>query len=121
MPLGVEKVAKSASLSKGARRVQRALEVAPRALTWTILIAPVAASFLFVPYIAVAIFLIDIYWFVRTATVVVGIRSIYRKLKAAMLQFSWPPCLPLAVSAGPHDPLRQVLGVLIPSYTRHCV
>src|SRR5207244_5525717 len=92
-------------------------EVAPGALTWTILIAPVAASFLFAPYIAVAIFLIDIYWFVRTATVVVGIRSTYRKMKAAMLQDWWQRCLALAVSPATPDPRRIVHAVLIPTYT----
>src|SRR5205823_1778931 len=34
-----------ASLSRGQRRVQRALEVAPGALTWTILIAPLVAAY----------------------------------------------------------------------------
>jgi hypothetical protein len=110
-------VAKRASLSKGDRRVQRALEVAPGALTWTILISPVVASFLFAPFIAVAIFLVDIYWFVRTATVVIGIRSTYRKMKWAMLQDWWQRCLALAVSPGMPDPRRIVHAVLIPTYT----
>ncbi|HLB78688.1 MAG TPA: hypothetical protein VJO72_16785, partial [Candidatus Dormibacteraeota bacterium] len=79
-------MAKTASLSRGQRRIQRALEMAPGALTWTILIAPFVASFIFAPYIAFAIFLIDIYWFIRTATVVLGIRRTYRQMKRAMLE-----------------------------------
>src|SRR5207302_8991622 len=92
-----------------------ALEDAPGALPWTFLIAPVAASFLFAPYIAVAIFLIDIYWFVRTATVVIGIRGSYRKMKAAMLQDWWQRCLALPASPGSPDPRRIVHAVLIRS------
>jgi cellulose synthase/poly-beta-1,6-N-acetylglucosamine synthase-like glycosyltransferase len=110
-------VAKTASLSKGQRRVQRALEVAPGALTWTILIAPVLASFLFAPFIAFAIFLIDIYWFVRTGTVVLGIRSTYRRMKRAMQQDWWQRCQSVVASPTIPDPRRIVHAVLIPTYT----
>ena len=110
-------MAKTASLSKGQRRVQRALEVAPGALTWTILIAPVVASFVFAPYIAFAIFLVDIYWFIRTGTVVIGIRSTYRQMKRAMLEDWWQRCQVLAVSGTTPDPRRIVHAVLIPTYT----
>jgi len=106
-----------ASLSRGQRRVQRVLEVAPGALTWTILIAPLVASFIFAPYIAFAIFLIDIYWFIRTATVVLGIRRTYRQMKRAMLEDWWQRCLSLAVSPDIIDPRRIVHAVLIPTYT----
>src|SRR6202049_2442322 len=105
------------SLTKGQRRVQRALEVAPGALTWTILITPVVASFVFAPYIAVAIFLIDIYWFIRTGTVVIGIRSTYRRMKRTMLEDWWQRCLAVVVSPGTPDPRRIVHALLIPTYT----
>ena len=65
--------------------MQRILEVAPGALTWTILIVPVLASFVFAPFIAVVIFLIDIYWLLRTASVVVGITSGALKLREDVL------------------------------------
>src|SRR5438128_4430300 len=107
-----------ASLSKGQRRVQRALEVAPGALTWTILLAPVVASFIFAPYIAFAIFLIDIYWFIRTGTVVLGIRRTYRQMKRAILEDWWQRCLSLVVSPDIPDPRRIVHAVLIPTYTK---
>ena len=110
-------MAKTASLSKGQRRVQRALEVAPGALTWTILIAPVVASFVFAPYIALAIFVIDIYWFIRTGTVVVGIRRTYRQMKREMQEDWWQRCLALTVGPGTLDPRRIVHAVLIPTYT----
>src|SRR3989454_3535843 len=106
-----------ASLSRGQLRVQRALEVAPGALTWTILIAPFVASFIFAPYIAAAIFLVDIYWFIRTGTVVYGIRSTYRRMKRAMLEDWWQRCLSLALSPELPDPRRIVHAVLIPTYT----
>src|SRR6202049_3219452 len=108
------------SLTKGQRRVQRALEVAPGALTWTILITPVVASFVFAPYIAAAIFVIDIYWFIRTGTVVIGIRSTYRQMKRAMLEDWWQRCLALTVGPGAPDPRRIVHAVLIPTYTEPC-
>ena len=110
-------MAKTASLSGGERRVQRILEVAPGALTWTILIAPVLASFVFAPLIAVAIFLIDIYWFLRTASVVVGITSTFRKMKRAQREDWWQRCLALTVSETSLDPHRIVHAVLIPTYT----
>ena len=87
-------VATSASATPGAT----ADWSASGALTWTILIAPVVASFVFAPYIAFAIFLIDIYWFIRTGTVVIGIRSTYRQMKRAMLEDWWQRCLAVAVS-----------------------
>ena len=110
-------MAKTASLSRGQRRVQRALEVAPGALTWTILIAPVVASFIFAPYIAVAMLAVDIYWFLRTGMVVVGIRRTYRKMKRAMNEDWWQRCLALTVSSGAPDPRRIIHAVLIPTYT----
>ena len=110
-------MAKPATLSPAQRRIQRALEVAPGALTWTILIAPVVASFVFAPYIALAIFLVDIYWFVRTGTVVVGIRSTYRTMKRTAAEDWWQRCLTLGVGPGLGDPRRIVHAVLIPTYT----
>ncbi len=110
-------MAKTASLSRGQRRVQRGLEVAPGALTWTILIAPVVASFIFAPYIALAIFVIDIYWLIRTGTVVVGIRRTYRRMKRAMLEDWWQRCLAIAVGPGMPDPRGIVHASLIPTYT----
>src|SRR5207244_6645281 len=109
-----------ASLSSGQRRVQRSLEVAPGALTWTILIAPLVASFIFAPFIAFAIFLIDIYWFIRTATVVLGIRRTYRQMKRAMLEDWWQRCLSLAASPDIIDPRRIVHAVLVAAYPDPC-
>ena len=91
--------------------------MAPGALTWTILIAPIVASFIFAPYIAIAIFVIDIYWFMRTAVVVVGIRTAYRRMKAAMLVDWWQRCLSLEVPREGPDPKSIVHAVLIPTYT----
>ncbi|HEY9286567.1 MAG TPA: glycosyltransferase family 2 protein [Candidatus Dormibacteraeota bacterium] len=108
---------RAASLTPSERRIQRALEIAPGALTWTILIAPIVASFLFAPYIALAIFVIDIYWFVRTAVVVLGIRSTYRKMKAARRIDWWQRCLELTPGPAQPDPRRIVHAVLIPTYT----
>jgi cellulose synthase/poly-beta-1,6-N-acetylglucosamine synthase-like glycosyltransferase len=110
-------VARAASLSKGQRRVQRALEIAPGALTWTILLAPIAASFVFAPYIALAIFVIDIYWFLRTGVVVFGIRRAFRTMRRAIREAWWQRCLALPLEPGSPDPRRVVHAVLIPTYT----
>ena len=110
-------MAKAVPLSRSQWRIQRALEMAPGALTWTILIAPIVASFIFAPYIAIAIFVIDIYWFMRTAVVVVGIRTAYRRMKAAMLVDWWQRCLSLEVPREGPDPKSIVHAVLIPTYT----
>jgi cellulose synthase/poly-beta-1,6-N-acetylglucosamine synthase-like glycosyltransferase len=110
-------VAKAASLSKGQRRLQRALEVAPGALTWTILLLPIVASFVFAPYIAALILLVDVYWFIRTGLVVLGIRSTYGRMRRAMQTDWWQRCLSVVVGAATPDPRRIVHAVLIPTYT----
>jgi cellulose synthase/poly-beta-1,6-N-acetylglucosamine synthase-like glycosyltransferase len=110
-------VAKAAILSRGQRRVQRALEIAPGGLTWTILIVPVVASFIFAPYIAAAIFVVDVYWFARTAVVVLGIRSTYLTMRAARKTQWWQKCLTVERMPGLPDPQRIVHAVLIPTYT----
>ena len=110
-------MAPAAVLSPGQRRIQRALEVAPGALTWTILITPVMASFVFAPYIALAIFLVDIYWFVRTAVVVVGIRSTYQRMRVAAATDWGQRCRDLKAAPGISDPRAIVHAVLIPTYT----
>ena len=110
-------MAKPATLSDAERRVQRALEVAPGALTWTILIAPVVLSFIFAPYIAVAILLIDIYWFVRTAVVVRGVWATFGRMKVERAENWWARCEALKPQPGMPDPLQIVHAVLIPTYT----
>ena len=104
-------------MTPGQRRVQRALEIAPGALTWTILILPVIASLIFAPYIAYAIFAIDIYWLIRTAVVVVGIRSTYGKMQRAMATDWWQQCQSLQPPDGAPEPEKIVHAVLIPTYT----
>ena len=111
-------VASSVSLDHTQRRVQRALEIAPGALTWTILIVPVVASLIFAPYIAYAIFAIDVYWFLRTAIVVVGIRSTFGRMRAALRTDWWERCEALAdQQTGALNPRTIVHAVLIPTYT----
>jgi hypothetical protein len=110
-------VARADSLTLRQRRIQRALEIAPGAITWTILIVPVVASLIFAPYIAYAIFAVDVYWFIRTAVVVLGIRTTYRKMRAAMATDWWQRCLALEQPAGTPNPKQIVHAVLIPTYT----
>ncbi len=110
-------MARAVALTPGQRRVQRALEIAPGAITWAILIVPVIASLVFAPYIAYAIFLIDIYWFIRTGVVVLGIRTTYRRMREAMTVDWWQRCLDYQPGAEGLDPRRIVHAVLIPTYT----
>jgi cellulose synthase/poly-beta-1,6-N-acetylglucosamine synthase-like glycosyltransferase len=111
-------VVRSVRLNPTQRRVQRALEIAPGALTWTILILPVVASLIFAPYIAYAIFAIDVYWFLRTAIVVVGIRSTFGRMRTAMRTDWWQRCQALPdEQPGVLNPRTIVHAVLIPTYT----
>jgi cellulose synthase/poly-beta-1,6-N-acetylglucosamine synthase-like glycosyltransferase len=110
-------LARSVALSPDARRLQRALEIAPGAITWAILIVPVVASLIFAPYIAYAIFVIDVYWLARTGVVVLGIRSTYRKMRAAIGTDWWQRCQALEPNPGRPDPKTIVHAVLIPTYT----
>ncbi len=108
---------RAASPTPGRRRAQRLLEVAPGALTWSILFAPVLASLIFAQYVAYAIFALETYWVLRTFIVVVFIRRTYRRMKAAIKEDWWAKCVAL-----PPDPSRPsaaqiVHALLIPTYT----
>ena len=110
-------MARADSLTPGQRRAQRILEVAPGALTWGIILAPVFASLIFAQYVAYAIFALETYWVIRTGLVVVFIRRTYLRMKTAVKEDWWAKCQAL-----PADPTRPpadeiVHALLIPTYT----
>ncbi len=105
------------ALTPRQRRIQRALEIAPGTLTWGIILAPVVASLFFAPYVAVAIFGLDVYWFARTVLVVIGIHRTYHKMRVAQREDWWKRCLELPLDPGRPDPRTIVHAVLIPTYT----
>ena len=108
---------RTAVLTGRQRRVQRALEVAPGVLTWGILLAPVVGSLFFAPYVAVAIFTLDVYWVVRTFSVVIAIRKTYRRMRGELRIDWWQRCLEIPLRPVRPDPRRIVHAVLIPTYT----
>jgi len=110
-------VPRTAVLTGRQRRVQRALEVAPGVLTWGILLAPVVGSLFFAPYVAIAIFTLDVYWVVRTFTVVIAIRKTYRRMRGELHVDWWQRCLEIPFRPVRPDPRRIVHAVLIPTYT----
>ncbi len=97
--------------------MQRALEIAPGLLTWSIILTPVVASVLFAPYVAVAIVGLDVYWFLRSFLVVVGIVRTYRRMRRTMAVNWWQRCLELPSGSARPDPRSIVHAVLIPTYT----
>ncbi len=107
----------AATLSTGERRVQRALEIVPGLLTWSVILAPIVASFFFAPVVALAIVLLDVYWFIRSGIVVVGIYRTYRRMCEAVAIDWWQRCLDLRPQPGQPDPQSIVHAALIPTYT----
>jgi cellulose synthase/poly-beta-1,6-N-acetylglucosamine synthase-like glycosyltransferase len=108
---------RTAVLSGRQRRVQRALEVAPGLLTWGIILAPIVGSLFLAPYVAVAIFTLDVYWVLRTFAVVLTIRKTYLRMRKDMAVDWWQRCEAIAHERGRPDPRRIVHAVLIPTYT----
>lgn len=110
---------RTAVLTPTQRRIQRALEIAPGAITWAILAAPLIGSalFWFAPYVAFLIVVLDIYWFVRSFLVVAGILRTYRKLRQTRAVDWWRRCLDLPIDPTRPAPQQIVHAVLIPTYT----
>jgi len=110
-------VLRTAALSGNERRLQRALEMAPGILSWTIIVAPIVASLLVAPWVALAIVALDVYWFFRSFLVVAGIIRTYRRMQQTIRVDWWARCLAIPASADRPDPRSIVHAVLIPTYT----
>lgn len=110
------------SLSPAAQR--RLLEILPGALTWLVLLTPVAVAFgirLTDPtrlwLLGVGAILLDCYWFLRTTVTVRSVRRTLRRLAAAEATDWWTHCLEMEVAAGAPDPREVVHCALVPTYT----
>jgi len=112
----------SASLSPASQ--QRLLEILPGALTWTVLITPVAIAFLIrladptkLWLLGIGAILLDIYWFGRTALTVRAIHLSLGELRRTESIDWWQRCRELRVPEGAPHPEQVVHCALIPTYT----
>lgn len=115
--MGGREVQVRTTLSLAERRLQRALEITPGVLTWIIILAPVVASLFFAGYVATAIVVLDVYWFIRSFLVVRGIVRTYRQMRQTMAVNWWQRCLDLPSRPDRPDPKAIIHAVLIPTYT----
>src|SRR5438309_10272526 len=103
---------------------QRALEVVPGLLTWSIILALLFLPLLLHPiFIVPLIVLLDVYWLIRSIIVVRGIRSSFRRIRQETRVDWWQRCLDLEPTAWTdedgvtYDPRDLYHAVLIPTYT----
>ncbi|HEY6379813.1 MAG TPA: hypothetical protein VI316_11610 [Candidatus Dormibacteraeota bacterium] len=103
---------------------QRALEVFPGLLTWTVLLLPVGLAFLIrfndptkLWILGVAAIVLDLYWLGRTTVTVRAIRHSLRTLRATEREDWWARCLELEAAPGAPRPQEITHCALIPTYT----
>lgn len=70
------------------RRIARALEILPGALSWSILLGSVVLSFFVPVWVAVFIILFDLYWLIKVVYHIVYLLTSYRRLKKNV-QHDW--------------------------------
>lgn len=106
------------------RRRQRILEIIPGALTWSILVTPVAIAFAIrlndpskLWILGVGAVLLDLYWFLRTVWTVVGVRRSMKALAATAAIDWWQRCDRLVLPDGAPQPSEITHCALIPTYT----
>jgi hypothetical protein len=99
----------------------RLLEAAPGLITWVLLLAPAWIPAVFASdgafAVAVAVLVFDVYWFVRSFTVVTGIWSTYFKMRRDMRVDWLARCREDELPAGCPDPLGYYHLSIIPTYT----
>jgi len=96
---------------------RRVLEILPGAMTWSILVAPMAGSIFFAQQIAVAIVVLDAYWLIRSAVVVSSIIRTTLQLRRTERMDWWSRCLALTPAERGLDPRDVYHLALIPTYT----
>jgi len=103
---------------------QRLLEIAPGALTWTVLLTPVALAFVIRLYdptklwiLGIGAILLDCYWFARTVLTVRAVRRSLHTIQAAEAVDWWSRCQSATLPAGAPRPSDIVHCALIPTYT----
>jgi len=108
------------------RTQQRLLEILPGALTWLVLLTPVAVAFAIrfndpsaLWILGAGASVLDFYWLMRTAVTVTGVRKSLRALQATATVDWWGRCQQLerSLPAGAPRPSEIVHCALIPTYT----
>jgi hypothetical protein len=99
----------------------RLLEVAPGLVTWVLLLAPAWIPQVFASTgamaVAVAVLLFDVFWLVRSFTVITGIWSTYLHMRRDMATDWLERCRTDPLPEGCPDPLSYHHLSIIPTYT----
>jgi cellulose synthase/poly-beta-1,6-N-acetylglucosamine synthase-like glycosyltransferase len=103
---------------------QRLLEIIPGALTWTVLLTPLAVAFAIrlndptkLWVLGIAAIALDVYWLARTAYTVRAVNRSLRVLQRTQAVDWWARCQALEVADGRPRPDQIVHCALIPTYT----
>ena len=106
------------------RAQQRALEIAPGALTWTVLLIPLIVAFAIrfndpadLWIIGLGAVLLDAYWFLRTAVTVYWVWRSLQRLRRVEAGDWWAECERMEAPAGGPGPNDITHCALIPTYT----
>ena len=108
------------------RTQQRLLEIFPGALTWAVLLVPVAVAFAIrlndpgqLWLLGAAAIALDVYWLFRTSYTVRGVRATMRTMETTEATDWWQRCVELEATAveGAPKPSEIVHCALIPTYT----
>jgi hypothetical protein len=71
-------------LAKSRRRWQRALEIVPGLVTWTLILAPILLSFRFPEIVAWFVLSFDFYWFYKALVLVVSVVVAFNRIRSVM-------------------------------------
>src|SRR6202521_6285179 len=98
----------------------RLFEAAPGLVTWILLLAPAWIPIIFQSpgalVVALTVLLFDIYWLVRSVTVVTGVYSTLWRMRRDMAK-NWLALAREQQTKGAHDPLQYYHLCVIPTYT----
>ena len=98
----------------------RLFEAAPGLVTWILLLAPAWIPIIF-PWpgafvVAAGVLLFDIYWLLRSMTVITGVYSTLSQMRRDMRR-DWLALCYQDRAEGRHDPLQYIHLCVIPTYT----
>src|SRR5437764_3633177 len=99
----------------------RLLEAAPGLITWVLLLSPAWIPIAFgsdgAIFVAVAVLIFDLYWFLRSAIVITGIWRVYFRMRRAMRTDWLSLCQAEPRVEGRPHPLDYYHLCVIPTYT----
>ena len=98
----------------------RLFEAGPGLITWILLLAPAWIPIVF-PWpgafaVAAAVLVFDLYWLLRSVTVVTGIFNTMTRMRRDMAR-DWLALCRQDQASGEHDPLQYIHLTIIPTYT----